>query len=144
MKMWNCSQRAQKGTLELSVVFRSSVPQRPDLAKAVSMSESAFAHVFKAATGMAPLQFLQRLRMEHARTLLLSGSTVSEAAARVGYASLSHFSGVFKRHFGVLPRVYAGNSETDRTSLVRCCPERATSPRARSSQSRGDQRINQA
>ncbi len=78
-----------------------------DLAEAVSMSESVFAHVFKAVTGMAPLQFLQQLRMEHARTLLLSGSTVREAAARVGYASPSHFSCVFKRHVGVLPRVYA-------------------------------------
>ena len=78
-----------------------------DLAEAVRMSESVFAHVFKAATGMAPLQFLQQLRMEHARTLLLSGSTVSEAAARVGYTSPSHFSCVFKRHVGVLPRVYA-------------------------------------
>lgn len=102
---------SQSNAITAAMAFMKLELHRPlsirDLATAVSMSESAFAHVFKAATGMAPLQFLQRLRMEHARTLLLSGSTVSEAAARVGYTSPSHFSCVFKRHVGVLPRLYS-------------------------------------
>jgi AraC-like DNA-binding protein len=32
---------------------------------------------------------------------------VSEAAAMVGYSSLSHFINEFKRHFGVTPGLYA-------------------------------------
>jgi AraC-like DNA-binding protein len=77
-----------------------------DLAEAVSMSESRFAHMFKAATGVSPVQFLKRLRMEQARRLLLDGSNVSEAADSVGYSSLSHFISEFKRYFGKPPKVY--------------------------------------
>jgi AraC-like DNA-binding protein len=77
-----------------------------DLAEAVSMSESGFAHMFKAATGVSPLQFLKQLRMEQARRFLLGGSNVSEAADSVGYSSLSHFISEFKRYFGKSPRAY--------------------------------------
>jgi AraC-like DNA-binding protein len=77
-----------------------------DLAEAVSMSESGFAHMFKATTGVSPLQFLKQLRMEQARRLLLGGSNVNEAADSVGYSSLSHFISEFKRYFGKSPRIY--------------------------------------
>src|SRR5439155_24913239 len=77
-----------------------------DLAEAVSMSESSFAHLFKATTGVSPLQFLKQLRMEQARRLLLGGSNVSETADNVGYSSLSHFISEFKRYFGKSPKAY--------------------------------------
>jgi AraC-like DNA-binding protein len=77
-----------------------------DLAEAISMSESGFAHMFKAATGVSPLQFLKQLRMEQASRLLLGGSNVSEAADSVGYSSLSHFISEFKRYFGESPKAY--------------------------------------
>jgi AraC-like DNA-binding protein len=75
-----------------------------EMAQAVSMSESGFAHMFKATTGVAPLQFLKQMRLEHARKSLLSGSNVSEATGGVGYTSLSHFISEFKRHFGEPPQ----------------------------------------
>jgi AraC-like DNA-binding protein len=78
-----------------------------DLAEAVSMSESGFAHLFKATTGVSPLQFLKQMRLEHARKSLLGGSNVSEAANSAGYASLSHFIREFRRHFGESPKAYA-------------------------------------
>jgi AraC-like DNA-binding protein len=93
-----------------AIVFMKQELQQPlsvrDLAEAVSMSESGFAHMFKATTGVSPLQFLKQLRMEQARRLLLGGSNVSEAADSVGYASLSHFISEFKRYFGKSPKVY--------------------------------------
>jgi AraC-like DNA-binding protein len=92
------------------IAFMKQELHRPlsvrDLAEAVSMSESGFAHLFKATAGVSPLQFLKQLRMEQARRLLMSGSNVSEAADSVGYASLSHFISEFKRSFGKSPRVY--------------------------------------
>ncbi|HEX3426992.1 MAG TPA: AraC family transcriptional regulator [Acidimicrobiales bacterium] len=79
-----------------------------DLADAVSMSQSAFAHLFKTATGVSPYQFVKRLRLDHARVLLVQeGRSVSETAATVGYTSLSHFINEFKRNFGVTPGAYA-------------------------------------
>jgi AraC-like DNA-binding protein len=62
--------------------------------------------MFKAATGVSPLQFLKQMRLEHARKFLLSGSNVSKATDSIGYASLSHFISEFKRHFGETPKAY--------------------------------------
>jgi AraC-like DNA-binding protein len=72
------------------------------------MSQSAFAHLFKSVTGVSPYQFVKRLRLDQARVLLVEERrSVTEAAATVGYSSLSHFINEFKRHFGVTPGVYA-------------------------------------
>jgi AraC-like DNA-binding protein len=79
-----------------------------ELADVVAMSQSAFAHLFKSVTGVSPYQFVKRLRLDQARVLIVEeGRTVSEAAAMVGYSSLSHFINEFKRHFGVTPGLYA-------------------------------------
>lgn len=78
-----------------------------EIAAAVCMSESGFAHLFKAATGSSPLRFLKQLRIEQARLLLLSGYSVSQTANEVGYCSLSHFVSEFKRQFDQTPRAYA-------------------------------------
>ncbi|MET8249335.1 AraC family transcriptional regulator [Streptomyces sp. NPDC005202] len=79
-----------------------------DIADAVCMSESAFAHLFKQSTGMSPYKFLKQLRLEAARDALLNeNKSVTEAASEVGYASLSHFINEFKRHFGETPGTYA-------------------------------------
>ena len=82
-----------------------------DLAETVCMSESSFAHLFKTTVGVSPLQFLKRMRLEHARESLLSGSNVRKAANNVSYTSVSHFSSQFKRHFGESPKTYTKSSE---------------------------------
>ncbi len=101
----------QGNAITAAIAFMRQEMHQPltvrDLAEAVSMSESGFAHMFKATTGVSPLQFLKQMRLEHARKFLLSGSNVSEAADSVGYASRSHFISEFKRHFGESPRAYA-------------------------------------
>lgn len=96
-----------------------------DLAGHVTMSPSAFARLFREATGMSPYQFVKRMRLDRARTLLVEdGLSVREVTRAVGYASLSHFITEFKRHFGVTPRAYA---ETQRTAVA-LQVERATNP----------------
>ena len=79
-----------------------------DLADHVSMSVSAFAHLFKATTGSAPYQYLKRLRLDRARVLLVDeNQTVSQACHAVGYGSISHFITEFRRMYGETPRSYA-------------------------------------
>lgn len=79
-----------------------------DMANHVSMSVSAFAHLFKATTGSAPYQYLKRLRLDRARALLVEeNQAVSEACHAVGYGSVSHFITEFKRMYGETPRSYA-------------------------------------
>ncbi len=100
----------QGNTISAAIAFMQQEMRRPltvrSLADGVCMSESGFAHLFKSTTGISPLQFLKQLRLEHARTFLLSGGSVSEAAESVGYTSISHFICEFKRQYGESPRAY--------------------------------------
>jgi AraC-like DNA-binding protein len=109
--MEGAAREIQGNAITAAIAFMRQEMDQPltvrDLAEAVSMSESGFAHLFKATIGVSPLQFLKQMRLEHARKSLLSGSNVSEAANSVGYASLSHFISEFKRHFGESPKAYA-------------------------------------
>jgi AraC-like DNA-binding protein len=75
------------------------------LAKRVNMSPSALHNHFAAVTGVSPIQYQKRLRLEEARRLLLAGGTSAEAVAyEVGYASPSQFSREYARLFGQPPR----------------------------------------
>ena len=75
-----------------------------ELASYVGMSVSSFYQHFKALTGMTPLQYQKKLRLNEARRLILTGSfDVTSTALQVGYESPSQFSREYKRLFGVSP-----------------------------------------
>ncbi|MBP2302222.1 AraC family transcriptional regulator [Azospirillum picis] len=75
------------------------------LAAEAGMSRSAFASHFRRLAGVAPLDYLRRLRMERARLALRHGRVpVGELAAGLGYASESAFGHAYKRVFGRSPR----------------------------------------
>ena len=78
-----------------------------DLAAATHLSPSRFHSVFKRVLHVAPLAYVQRLRMERARTLLaITGQSVKEIGIQVGYADPCHFSRLFKKLSGLRPREY--------------------------------------
>lgn len=71
------------------------------------MSERGFARRFAAATGHAPLDYVQRLRVEQAkRRLERTGDPVEEVAWRVGYEDPAAFRRLFLRIAGVTPGRY--------------------------------------
>jgi AraC-like DNA-binding protein len=75
------------------------------LSKHVGMSPSAFHLHFKGMTGLSPLQYQKRLRLQEARRLMLGeGLEAAEAAFRVGYESASQFGREYRRVFGASPR----------------------------------------
>jgi AraC-like DNA-binding protein len=77
------------------------------IARQVAMSPSHFAHRFRAVARMSPMRFVKEVRLEAARTLLLSeGARASDVALRVGYESVAHFTRDFKRRFGASPVRY--------------------------------------
>lgn len=77
------------------------------LAKKHGMSRRSFERRFKAATGDAPLLYLQRLRVETAKYLLETAAhSFNEIAYQLGYEDSSFFRKVFKKHTGLLPREY--------------------------------------
>jgi AraC-like DNA-binding protein len=78
-----------------------------DMAEQVSLSPSAFAHLFRDVTGRSPYQFLKELRLDRARELLVDGNmAVARVSKQVGYSSVSHFISEFRARFGVTPRAY--------------------------------------
>ncbi len=77
------------------------------LAEQVGYSPFHLSRVFAQETGMSIPKFLRLSRLEKAAELLRTGkANVSEAAAAVGYASLSAFSKAFVEHFGCCPGLY--------------------------------------
>lgn len=74
------------------------------MAKFCCLSPDYFSHVFKQATGSSPIRYLNRLRVEKARELLLfEGLSVSSAAFLTGFQDPLYFSRVFKRFTGISP-----------------------------------------
>ena len=74
------------------------------MAKFCCLSSDYFSHVFKQATGTPPIRYLNQLRVEKARELLLfEGLSVSTAAFLTGFRDPLYFSRVFKRFMGVSP-----------------------------------------
>ncbi len=73
------------------------------LAEYAGMSQASLHRHFKSATGITPLQYQKRLRLQEARIKLLSGADVSETAYTVGYESPSQFSREYSRLFGQAP-----------------------------------------
>ncbi|CAI6066936.1 AraC family transcriptional regulator [Cohnella sp. JJ-181] len=66
-----------------------------------------FIHVFKAETGMSPIQYLIRYRVEVAKQYLeTTRLPMAEIAEKVGYKSETYFQNLFKKTTGVSPGKY--------------------------------------
>ena len=77
------------------------------IASATGLSPSHFARRFRTTMGMAPHQYLMRLRIERARRLLSdTDSSVVEIAVACGFANQEHLTRLFKRRHGVAPAAY--------------------------------------
>lgn len=75
-----------------------------------------FCKWFKKETGVTFNEFLNSVRIHHARAYLLDGYTVEESAALCGFSDPSYFTKVFKRYTGYSPKAYALRN-TKRSSL---------------------------
>jgi transcriptional regulator GlxA family with amidase domain len=77
------------------------------LAERFKLSVRSLNRRFKLATNTSPLQYLQNLRIEHAKELLKqSNLAVSEVADMVGYQDASYFTSLFKKSTAVTPIEY--------------------------------------
>jgi AraC-like DNA-binding protein len=75
-----------------------------DLARLSGMSASAFHRHFRSVTAMSPLQFQKRIRLQHARSLLVAHpGDIAGVGHHVGYDSPSQFSREYRRLFGAPP-----------------------------------------
>ncbi|MFD1174526.1 bifunctional transcriptional activator/DNA repair enzyme AdaA [Oceanobacillus picturae] len=74
------------------------------ISTSLSFDPSYIHRTFKQITGVSPLQFLHQVRIEKAKELLLGSKlTATQIGITIGYASLSHFSIVFKERIHMSP-----------------------------------------
>lgn len=75
-----------------------------DVAAYAHMSVRNLLRVFKQSTGITPLQYHQRLRLEFAASLLRNPDlSVEEVAARCGFDDARHFRRLWRRIYGAPP-----------------------------------------
>jgi AraC-like DNA-binding protein len=79
-----------------------------DMATVAGMSVSRFHAFFKARQGCGPMEYLTRLRLRRAATLLATPGRllVKEVAAATGFANAGHLSREFTRRYGMNPRTW--------------------------------------
>jgi AraC-like DNA-binding protein len=91
--------------------FMRHAYQRPinvsDISAQANLSPYHFLRVYKQTFHETPHEFLTRLRIERAKTLLAKGShNVTEACFEVGFSSLGSFSTLFAHRVGLSPSEY--------------------------------------
>ena len=75
-----------------------------ELAQIIGLTRRQLHRLFREHTGQSPTDFYRDLRLRYARTLLRRTSTkVIDVALAAGFGSHSHFSKVYREHFGVSP-----------------------------------------
>ena len=78
-----------------------------ELAGRVHLSERQFARVFRREVGTSPADYVERLRVERARSILETGRAPLDAvAARCGFAGAEVMRRAFQRRLGTSPREY--------------------------------------
>ncbi|SPB12731.1 AraC family transcriptional regulator [Caballeronia novacaledonica] len=79
-----------------------------ELAAIANVSRFHFARLFKRATGVTAIGFVEQCRVRRAQTLIAeTGIALAEIALMTGFADQSHFTRRFHRHVGCTPATYA-------------------------------------
>lgn len=87
-----------------------------ELAAQAGLSVPRFAQVFREISGTSPIDYLQRVRIQHAcRRLLSSDESIANIASGVGYDDAFYFARCFRKVMGLSPRDYrAGASGVEK------------------------------
>ena len=85
----------------------AAYPTVSELARIADMSDSRYQLAFKHRYGTTVYEYLKNLRMNQALLLLRNSDyDVQAVAASVGYGNAGHFSGLFRKLYGVSPKKY--------------------------------------
>ena len=78
-----------------------------DLSKSVNMSENYISRLFKVETGINIIQYINLIKLEKAKELLLiKDNSIKEVAYKVGYDTPSYFNRLFNKLYGINPTDY--------------------------------------
>jgi AraC-like DNA-binding protein len=100
-----------------------------EVANAMHVSIFYFCRVFRKAVGLTFTDYLGRVRVEEAKTLLLNPHLrVSEIAYAVGFQSLTHFNRVFRQLTGESPTRFRANGASRAKGMARNLIARISAP----------------
>jgi AraC family transcriptional regulator len=89
---------------ELIAAAPAGGPPLAALAEAAGYSKAQFARLFRRATGASPHRYVMLRRLDRAHRLIVdSALPLAEIASESGFASQSHLSNAFARHYGCTP-----------------------------------------
>lgn len=78
-----------------------------ELAEKAGLSKSRFTELFIKETGLSPMEYLKRVRLQTAKKLLLKNElSVTEISGKCGFNSPAYFSKNFKETFNETPREF--------------------------------------
>jgi len=106
--------RSEQRVQELITLISSNCGQQWTLvamAEHCGIRRTQICKIFRKLTGSTPMEFLSRVRVEHAKTLLRrSEIKIIDVAFECGYSSSQYFANNFKNATGVTPSVYRKRS----------------------------------
>jgi AraC family L-rhamnose operon regulatory protein RhaS len=75
-----------------------------DIAACCHVSRRHFFRLFEQAVGMAPMEYLKKVRLQKAATMLLTtNANVTEVAFACGFNDSNYFSSLYHKEFGMSP-----------------------------------------
>jgi AraC-like DNA-binding protein len=101
-----------------------------EMAHLCGRSPSAFSRLFRKHTGMSFVQYVNRLRIDYACHLLMSGAkSITDICFEVGFNNLSNFNRQFLAHKGMPPSRFRASHLTVATPAVAGAPPLSVAPR---------------
>lgn len=98
---------AVENAIEYMKACYGNVITRDTLAGHVSLSPGYFSMAFKKYTGLSPIQYLNKIRLDRAKQLLKGTRlSIGQIAGEVGFADSFYFTRLFTRETGISPRDY--------------------------------------
>ena len=78
-----------------------------DIATQVYLSPNYFSEVFKESTGVAPWEYVTKMRLDESKELLRNTKrSITDIALSVGFGDSSYYAKVFKERFGQTPSAF--------------------------------------
>lgn len=88
-------------------------PSLDRIAKVANLVPSYFHNKFKRNFGLTPFQYIQNLKINKAKQLLLQTSMrINEIAFQIGYKNAYHFSNSFKKVTGIRPKEFRKKADS--------------------------------
>lgn len=108
-------ERIERAVLHIAKEFRQNLFLE-DLAGIACLSKFHFQKLFKKETGLSPLQYLNKTRLEHAAHFLeiYPGAKQTDVAFECGYSSPAVFTRSFTQYYKIPPSVYQKNQPPEK------------------------------